>query len=117
MNFNGSDPAPGHNIPAISHAEIVSEKIALYIIGMFFVLAVVYFLVDFLKGDRPLRRLNAWMDRYEVWLEERRSRGLDALVDNFVDFARALRAPMPRAPPRARTVRPVAYMAPRPRRQ
>lgn len=32
---------------------------------------VVYFLIKFLGGDKPLRRLNGWVDGYEAWLEER----------------------------------------------
>lgn len=34
MYVNGTNPASAPNIPALSHADVVAGKIAIYIIGM-----------------------------------------------------------------------------------
>ena len=36
-----------------------------------FVMAGIYFMIKSMGGDKPLWKVNRWMDRFEDWREER----------------------------------------------
>ncbi|KZV67248.1 hypothetical protein PENSPDRAFT_755101 [Peniophora sp. CONT] len=117
IEVNNSYPASAP-VATASHADVVAEKIALYIIGMVFVFIFVYFLVKFLGGDKPLSKINAVVDGYEEWREGRLEMVFDAIIDNMLEFVDTLRSPAPAPAPRMRhTNQVVAYQPQGPRRR